>query len=220
MHLTSTIAAGALFAASALAQSPPNYKPGTILPLGVNYGNTYLSPNESLPQSLVDTLSPSAYSPGIFANKYQLLLVDLVIPDAFVPGDNLVPGLGVNRTTRLHWWQTNVTHASTNGSFLTGATPALAPYAGPMPPAGDIFHTYVFYLFNQPKSFVPPAAALAGEFQDPNTDARFNFSLSALAAQVGNPVLANYMRIENSANAGAPTSAPTGGPGAIIAKIP
>lgn len=208
MHFTSMVASSALLAASTMAQSPPNYSPGSSCTLGVNFGNTYLTANESLPQALVDSVNPSAFSPGVYLKEYLLLLVDLVIPDEFVPGTNLVPGLGANRTTRLHWFQGGVTHNLLNGSF-TYNTSAYAPYAGPQPPQGDIPHDYVFYLFNQPSGFVPPPAALVAEWQDGGSSARFNYSLSALAAQVGNPIAANYMQVQSSLNAGAVTSAPT-----------
>ncbi|PSK42097.1 hypothetical protein B9Z65_4011 [Elsinoe australis] len=211
MQFKNSLIASAALVASAVAQSPAGFSPSTKTPLGIKFGNTILFPNETLPQSLPDTVTPTPYSAIPYLSKYMLLLVDLSIPEYFFTDEQiatLVPGLGAGRTTRLHWWQTNVTHDILDGSFKYDSGAALAPYAGPQPPAGDSAHDYVFWLFPQPSNFVAPAAALAGEFDDPSSDARFNFSLPALAKQVGNPIAANYMRVENAANPGAVTTVP------------
>lgn len=207
MHLGGLCFSSLLLAATAMAQSPLGFSPSAVIPLGVKYNDTLLIASEKLPQAIPDDETPTAFSLIRYPQTYMLLLTDLDIPFFLFPANEtstLVPGLGPNRTTRLHWWQTGVTQQ--NGYFVYEANTALAPYAGPMPPQGDIFHDYVFWLFPQPASFVPPAAAVAGEFQDPGTTARFNYSLPDLVKQVGNPLAATYMRVENAANPGAPTS--------------
>jgi len=206
----SVLASAAALAASVAAQSPIGYTPSTIMPLGVSFNGSYLIPSEELPQSYPDNFNPSVFSPGLFLDKYMLLMVDLSIPYYVTPFNasqeaSLVPGLGANRTTRLHWWQTNVTHNLATGVFEYNSSAALAPFAGPQPPPNDTFHDYTIWLFPQPRNFVAPAAAVAGEFQDPGTNNRFNFSLPALAAQVGQPLAGNYFRCENAGNEGAPT---------------
>ncbi|GAB7337322.1 hypothetical protein MBLNU457_g2679t1 [Dothideomycetes sp. NU457] len=206
----SVLASAAALAASVAAQSPAGYTPSTFMPLGVSFNGDVLLPSEELPQAIPDTYNPSVFSPGLYLDKYMLLMVDLKIPYYVTPYtedqySSLVPGLGANRTTRLHWWQTNVTHNLATGAFEYDSSTALAPFAGPQPPPNDTFHDYTIWLFPQPRNFVPPAAAVAGEFQDPGTTDRFNFSLPALAAQVGNPIAANYFRCENAGNEGAPT---------------
>ena len=204
------LASVAALAASAAAQSPAGYSPSTPMNLGVSFNGSILIPSEELPQAIPDTFNPSVFAPGLYLDKYMILMVDLSIPYDVTPYTaaqipSLVPGLGANRTTRLHWWQTNVTHNLATGAFVYDSTTALAPYAGPQPPPNDTFHDYTLWLFPQPRNFVAPAAAVAGEFQDLGTTNRFNFSLPALAKQVGQPIAANYFRTENAGNAGAPT---------------
>ncbi|KAF2157441.1 hypothetical protein K461DRAFT_289758 [Myriangium duriaei CBS 260.36] len=208
MHIKNVLASCAVLATAVLAQSPAGFSPSTKVPLGVKYGDIELCPGEELPQAVPDAGNPSVFSLRPYPATYMILLVDLSIPFDLFPADEtktLVPGLGPNRTTRLHWWQTNVTRNPKTGTFVYPNNTALAPYAGPMPPQGDIFHDYVFWLFPQPKTFVPPSAAVVASYQDPGSTTRFNYSLPALVRQVGNPLAANYMRVENAANPGAPT---------------
>jgi len=141
------------------------------------------------------TLSSNVSYPGV----YTFALVDLAIPykvvnttdfASLVPGDS---NLGANRTTRLHWWMDNVTQAA-DGTFSGNST--LADYEGPQPPAGDVPHEYTIFLFNRPSSFVPMANSEA--FYDASTyngDDRMNFSVPALAAQLGNPIASRYFTV-------------------------
>jgi len=128
-------------------------------------------------------------------------MVDLSIPYTSVVTteySNLIPGLGANRTTRLHWWLDNVTQCS-DGTF--DGTDVLAPFEGPSPPAGDEAHNYVMYLFDRPSDFTPLANAQA--FYDGSTyngDDRMNFSVTALAAQIGNPIAARYIQVQKGNN--------------------
>lgn len=160
---------------------------------------------------MVDTVDPTISSDRTYSGTYQVALVDLSILRSQVNASDpstLAPGLGQNRTTRLHWWQGNLTQSS-NGSFVSSSSP-LAPYAGPMPPLNDIPHDYVFYLLNQPANFTPPASAVAGVYQSARSTARYNFSIADVVAQVGGPVAANYMRVQNMNNTANATATGTG----------
>lgn len=210
--IKTVLASAAILATGALAQTPSGFTPQTSHNLGVSYNGSVLIPSEELPQAIPDTFTPVVSSPGLYTDKYMLLLVDLSIPYdvtgyTAAQAATAVPGLGANRTTRLHWWQTNVTHNTSTGKFEYDSTTALAPYAGPQPPPNDTFHDYTFWLFPQPRNFVAPSAALVAEWQDYGSTARFNYSLPALVKQVGQPISGNYMRVENAGNAGAPTKA-------------
>ncbi|GAM86429.1 hypothetical protein ANO11243_044430 [Dothideomycetidae sp. 11243] len=212
MRITKAIFSSCLLAATALAQSPRGFTPRTRHHLGVQYGDIELHLGEELPQSVPDASTPTVFSYRHLPGTYMILLTDLSIPFMFFPDNEtstLAPGLGKNRTTRLHWWQTDVTHDAWTSGFCYPNASALAPYAGPQPPSGDGFHQYVFWLFRQPDRFQAPPASLVSDWQDPGSDARFNFSVPALVAQVGEPISANFMRVENAGNPGAPT-APSG----------
>lgn len=123
-------------------------------------------------------------------------MVDLLIPYSRLPEgtdtEYLVPGLYPNRTTRLHWWGGNYTHSNTTKLF-TNSSDAIAAYGGPAPPAGDIPHDYVEYLFLQPEGYVPPAQ-VGGELYPSSGTNRFNFSVTELAAEVGRPLAANWFQ--------------------------
>lgn len=128
----------------------------------------------------------------------MVILLDLEIPDSdfATPEEyaSLVPGLIANTTTRLHWWGTNLTLDAASGVFVDANSSAdLSPF-GPPAPRDATYHTYAFYLFDQPASYVPSAEALAGDYVGIAADARFNFSLSAIVDAVGGPVAANYFR--------------------------
>ena len=92
-----------------------------------------------------------------------------------------------------------------DGTFTGNST--LADYEGPQPPAGDVPHEYTIFLFNRPSSFVPMANAEA--FYDASTyngDDRMNFSVPALAAQVGNPIASRYFTVIRANSTAAPAS--------------
>ena len=151
------------------------------------------------PSSVADAAAPVISSNTTYPGTYTFAFVDLSIPPSKLPNgtdlSTLVPGLGAGRTTRLHWWMDGVTQSS-DGTFTGSST--LAPYEGPQPPPGDSPHDYVLYLFNRPANFTPPANAVA--FYDAATylgDDRFNFSVTALAAQVGAPIAARYIQVQN-----------------------
>lgn len=149
-------------------------------------------------------------------------MVDLSIPasrlvDEGADPATLVPGLGEGRTTRLHYWQGNVTQ-SANGTFVA-SSPALAPYSGPMPPAGDGLHAYTFYLFAQPADYSVPAEAAAGTFQNISSSSRMNFSVTAQEADLGMPLAANYIRTETPAANATATNGTAGAANPTVAPF-
>lgn len=130
----------------------------------------------------------------------MLLLLDLSIPLVSLTNTtNLVPGLQADRTTRLHWWNLDVTQLP-NGTFTTPTSnsTSAALYGGPMPGAGDIAHTYTLYLLPQPANYTLPAAIISGLYNPISVYSRMNFSIEALVASVGEPVAATYFRVQNT----------------------
>lgn len=166
----------------------------------------------------VTTSYPTITYPSASPNTtYMVLLVDYSIPGRLInmsfPGTK-APGLGPNRYTRLHYWQTDVTFRS-NGT-LANKTAPLAAYQGPAPPQGDGFHSYVFFLFPQTSAFVPPAPGT--QFSAGTVDQgmnRFNFDTLALSKQagVGSLVAGNYIMVQNAtATASGTRASGTGAP--------
>ena len=146
---------------------------------------------------MVDSVTPTVSSSQTYPDTYTFALVDLSIPDYLIDTDDpssLVPGVGPNRTTRLHWWQDDVTQGS-DGEFSSSSAD-LAPYQGPMPPAGDEPHDYVLYLFDA-AGLVPPPNAEAF-YDDTTVDNRMNFSVQAIVDQVGAPLAARYFTVQNT----------------------
>lgn len=134
------------------------------------------------------------HSTGDDAQSYMIIMLDLNIPDSDVATaegyGSLVPGLAVNTTTRLHWWGGNYTLDAAGGAYVNSSD-SLAQYTAPRP-RDELYHSYIFYLFSQPASYVPPVAALEGEYYDQTSDARMNFSLAPVIDAVGLPLAANY----------------------------
>lgn len=129
-------------------------------------------------------------------------MVDLNLPFFALPNTtdfaSLVPGIGPNRTTRLHWFEYNVHSIPPHQTLLNFSTP-IAEYEGPQPPQGDEPHNYVIYLFEQPEGYKPDFAAMKA-YANETSLARMNFSVSALEKQVGAPIAANYFMVENENN--------------------
>lgn len=145
-------------------------------------------------------------------------MIDISIPSSRVDPSELAPeqlplapGLGANRTTRLHFWQAGLTF-SNNGTLINTTEP-VARYNGPMPPGGDIAHDYVFYLFQQEAGFAPPSED--SPFSAQNVDAesmnRMSFSVQRFAEGegVGDLVAANYIQVQNLGS-GNGTARPSG----------
>lgn len=150
---------------------------------------------------------------------YQLLIVDLSIRTATLNTSSLVPdiqlplaaGISTGRTTRLHFWQTGL-RFSTNGTLINTTSP-IAFYQPPAPPAGDIAHTYVFYLFEQEDGFTPPpegnpfSQALVNK-----GSSRTSFNVNNLAEETGIGALvgATYFLAQNTSGTPRATGSGTG----------
>ncbi|RAL02578.1 uncharacterized protein BO80DRAFT_443377 [Aspergillus ibericus CBS 121593] len=181
------------------AQSPPGYIPSSSTYLGLQFNTTVIAPGRFIDASL------AANAPITFPAKtsddpltYQVFMLDLSIPSIAVTADTgypIVPGIAAKDTTRLHWWQGNLT---VHDGIFVNSSQALAPWNTPEP-VGTADHYYAFYLFAQPADWSQSAAALDGLYSDPSGDSRYNFSLVAIVEQVGEPVAANYfLSLESS----------------------
>jgi hypothetical protein len=69
-----------------------------------------------------------------------------------------------------------------------------------MPGLNDVPHTYTFYLFHQPSDFTLPAWDSGRDLYAAAASARMNFSVQAIANQVGAPVASSYIRVQNAKN--------------------
>ena len=104
--------------------------------------------------------------------------------------DSDVPRNGT-RVELLHWLASNVTLAGNR--MLSIPSLNEAQYRQPSPPVGDTPHAYTFVLFAQPENFTVPA-----EFTDIlETRVFFNISRFIAATGLGQPIAANYIRVQN-----------------------
>ncbi|KAL8759120.1 MAG: hypothetical protein Q9199_001002 [Rusavskia elegans] len=172
------------------------------------------------------------YRPSSPEQTYTLLLIDLSIPSSRTDPSKLAPeqlplapGISANRTTRLHFWQAGLTF-STNGTLVNTTEPVVF-YNGPMPPAGDIPHDYVFYLFQQEAGFAPPAENSPFNVNNVNKGSpnrsSFNVQRFAEGEGVGELVAANYIVVQNpgsSGSGGSSMSNGTAGPTATGGAAP
>ncbi|PSK40311.1 hypothetical protein B9Z65_15 [Elsinoe australis] len=197
-----------LCASRVLAQTPDNSDPDTDNRLDVTYGNTPIDPGTEYPQPLaqqqprVNTRQPG---PG----PYMLVMLDLSLPRDRVGPGSVAPGIGPNRTTRLHWLQMNLTVGTAGLLTPDASTAPVADYAGPQPPQGDIPHIYTWYLFTQPASFQVPAVLAGGALRPQSSMMRNNFSLEPITSQEGVELReANYFVVQNPNNTNAVRTAP------------
>ncbi|KAI4222696.1 MAG: hypothetical protein L6R36_005955 [Xanthoria steineri] len=200
-----------LLIACASSQTPPGSTPATNNQISVQYGSTPVTPGIMLEKTQTSTIPTFNYIPSSPDQIYTLLLIDLSIPASNADPSKLAPeqlplapGIAPNRTTRLHFWQAGLTFAP-NGTLLNTTQP-VASYKGPMPPAGDTPHDYVFYLFQQEAGFAPPAAN--SPFNANNVDkspinrSSFNVQRFAEGEGVGDLVAANYIMVQTPASGG------------------
>lgn len=127
--------------------------------------------------------------------KFMILMLDLNVPSTEAsPSDGsatvLVPGQGVDTTTRLHWWAGNYTLDPDGSSFVSSSEP-IAQYAPPVP-TSDFFRHYIFYMFDQPDSYELPDEAIKGEYYDTSAGLRTNFDLGSIISAVGGPLSGNW----------------------------
>ncbi|KAF2715903.1 hypothetical protein K431DRAFT_236623 [Polychaeton citri CBS 116435] len=208
-----TAIATSVFAAIAYAQTPPGTEPLTNNTVNVQYGFGQITTDTLYPISSVSS-APVVSLGSQVTGTHLIALVDLSIPISLLPyKTDLAPGLGEGRSTRLHWLQTDLSQTA-NGSFYSTSAP-LAFYTGPMPPPGDIAHTYTFYLFPQPANFSLPPADAGRNFSALEAFDRFNFSVTAISDVLGPPIAANYYRVQNTSSTTSPTPSGTGSGGAV-----
>ncbi|KAH0370277.1 PEBP-like protein, partial [Aureobasidium melanogenum] len=199
----------------ASAATPPGSTPQVANTLGIQFGKNNVQPGEMIDQVVADAGQPTLYFPSPkLSNRnlakhpspkdktYIFTMVDLDLPFFALPNTtdfaSLVPGIGPNRTTRLHWFEYNV-HAVPPHLELKNFSTPIAEYEGPQPPQGDEPHNYVIYLFEQPEGYKPDLAAQKAYLNETSL-ARMNFSVKALEEQVGKPIAANYFLVQNENN--------------------
>ncbi|PNS19817.1 hypothetical protein CAC42_7784 [Sphaceloma murrayae] len=219
MYVRNLATALLLCASRAIAQTPDDSDPDTDNRLEVTYGNTPINPGTEYPQPLT-LQQPRVNTRQAAPGPYMLVMLDLSLPrDRVGPGE-VADGIGDDRTTRLHWLQTNLT-VGVQGVLTTSGTPAVADYAPPQPPQGDIPHIYTWYLFTQPASFQVPAAIAGGQLRSPSVAQRNNFSLSPITGQAGVELReANFFLVQNPNNTNAVRTAPGFTPNATAPTAP
>ncbi|CAN8101402.1 unnamed protein product [Discula destructiva] len=145
-----------------------------------------LSLNAALYQSVAD-----------YTGQYTLIMVD---PDASTPEQP-------TRRFFLHWLAPNTTQSSSSDDLrqLTIPNSTFVPYLPPTPPETSSAHRYIVYAFQQPDSFVVPAA-YAGLFtgggqqqQQQQSRASFNLTDFIAAAGLGRPAAAEYFYVNRQA---------------------
>ncbi|KAI4854100.1 hypothetical protein E4T45_04087 [Aureobasidium sp. EXF-8846] len=191
-----------------------------IAAAGVQFAAAALTPGSEpqlIDQAVADAAQPTPYARHARLNNrnlkkrknppedksYLFTLVDLNLPFFALPNTtdfaSLVPGIGQNRTPRLHWFEYNVHAIPPRQQPQTFSAP-VAAYQGPMPPKGDEPHNYVLYLLEQPEGWMPDQKAVAAYANASDSFARMDFSVKALEMQVGRFVAANYFLVGNENN--------------------
>ena len=121
--------------------------------------------------------------------------------------DQDVPRNGTTFTL-LHWFRPDL-HRTTNGTTLQvtmidDAIPTIqgADYIPPTPPANSGPHRYTFLLYAQPPNFSLPEE-FASISPPASTADRIGFNLTAFAAaaNLAEPIAANYLRVLNGTEA-------------------
>ncbi|KAL9124232.1 MAG: hypothetical protein Q9217_006419 [Psora testacea] len=190
-----------------LSQTPSGSSPSTTGNIAVSYGSTQVTPGIMLPRSVTSAVPTFSFTPSSPNQTYTLLLVDLSINAATLNTSTFNPtyqlplaaGIAPNRTTRLHYWQAGLQFSS-NGTLINTTEP-VAFYQGPAPPAGDVAHTYVFYLFGQEAGFTAPAADSPFNVANVNRGMnRMSFNVQDFAREtgVGPLAAANYILVQNT----------------------
>ena len=216
----SCVAAALAFAAGVQGGTPEGTQPSTTNGLWVKFGNQVITENQFVAKSgssttikprgmrvllLIIPSSDTLRAPNIALNNSHIttassiLMVDVSLPLANLAqnrSSDPAPGLGQNRTTRLHWWSSNVTQASDGTLTIPASSDALiAPYNNPSPPPGDTPHTYVLYLL--PGGFTE--GQQYRQFFNASSSNRNNFNLPDLLSHsqtLGGPIAATYFQVQ------------------------
>jgi phosphatidylethanolamine-binding protein len=98
--------------------------------------------------------------------------------------------------TMLHWFRPGL-RRNTNDDAIPGAS-----YNPPNPPPGSGAHRYTFVLYAQPEDFaVPEQYAAINPPAETIDRVAFNLTAFASAANLGDPIAANYLRVINGTEA-------------------
>lgn len=142
-----------------------------------------------------DTVNPPDITTPVWDSNSRavVLIVDMDVPR------------NGTRVQLLHYLASNITLARDNRTLvLPVSASAEAPYRQPSPPVGDFPHAYTVLLFPQPANFSIPAA-----FAQVLTDrVFFNTSAFVAATRLGNPMAANYFRVQNTTGTATTTFPP------------
>ncbi|KAI9874005.1 MAG: hypothetical protein M1830_010299, partial [Pleopsidium flavum] len=195
MHYLTTIATTVtLLASTVLAQTPSNFTPSSSAKLDLRFGsNTTITPGQQIGIN-VPAQQPSVGAETALNGTYILFIVD---PDAPTPTNASV-------SQYLHWLQPGLRFASTRNTTANAFSPYPAtinasatgtvPYVRPQPPPTSPAHRYIALLYAQPSNFSVPAAFQS--FSATNRT-KFNVSMFAAQARLGNVVAANYFLVSN-----------------------
>ncbi|KAF2791352.1 PEBP-like protein [Melanomma pulvis-pyrius CBS 109.77] len=163
-----------------LAQTAPGFSVQASSTLNVTFGTNNVSPaGELVPRP--DTVNPPNITTPVWTSNGKAVLFMV---------DSDVPRNGT-RVELLHWLVSDVTLSGNNTLSFPG--PGEAPYRQPSPPVGDTPHAYTLVLFPQPENFSIPS-----QFTDVlQTRVFFNMSNFVAAAGLGQPIAANYIKVQN-----------------------
>ena len=127
----------------------------------------------------------------------------------------------------IHWWQESLTKSTTEvnstsigGTRLVNSTEPRVSYRRPRPPTNSSAHRYIQYLFEQPSTFQVPDAFSGYGNQNAS---RFPLQQFLEAANLDDPVAANYFYCSNQTTVpatfiAAPGGQYPGGNGAMVTQ--
>ncbi|KAI9699944.1 MAG: hypothetical protein M1836_002478 [Candelina mexicana] len=206
MRFFTTLGLAAGLIAQATAQTPPGTSPSTNNNLNVSFDGTRVTPGIRLARESTLITPTFNFVPTSSNQSFIIFLIDLSLSTTTLNISSLnastqlplAPGIAANRTAILHFEQQGVRFAA-NGSLINSTIP-VAYYLPPNPPAGDIAHTYVFYLFEQQAIFRPTNVTLSSTVA---SRVSFNIANFSRTAGVGPLLAANYFTVQNNATANA-----------------
>ncbi|KAL2065761.1 hypothetical protein VTL71DRAFT_3431 [Oculimacula yallundae] len=178
------------FAATILAQTPPNFNPNVTSTLQVKFGSKYVTPGLSLTKAETAKVPTIGTSDADLNGTYIFFMIDLDVPGA------LVGGPAGTRVTNLHCLLTGFTSTSkATNSIYTLSTKDTSPkaYVGPGPPAETppYAHKYVELLYAQPAGFKVPSTQTSAI----SKGIGFNLTSFVVDAKLGTPLLANWFTV-------------------------
>ena len=194
------------FFLSASCQTP--FSPAVPHQLVISFNSTVISPNGLLIPESVASHPPQLYITPRLSNATAYLAI-LIDPTAGTPSQ---------RVEVLHYIQPSLIPSATSTRIgnatvypLTSNVSALAPYLPPAPPPGSGVHTYMLFLYAQPRNFkIPSAYRSALPLNVSNLTNRYPFNLTkfVMAADLSpeGPVAEGGFDIENGTATATATS--------------